>query len=83
MDGDSHYTWAIGSKEYLIESLRVVKQRIAPINLTLKSKVTSALPSGYKPELDASNYLDDDNTISAYYDGLSNWDASIFVLKYQ
>ena len=28
MDGDSHYTWAIGSKEYLIESLRVVKQKI-------------------------------------------------------
>jgi len=63
MDGDSHYTWAIGSKEYLIESLRVVKQRIVPLNLTLKSKVTSALPSGYKPELDASDYLDDDDTI--------------------
>jgi len=63
MDGDSHYTWAIGSKEYLIELLRVVKQRIAPLNLTLKSKVTSALPSGYKPELDASDYLDDDTAI--------------------
>ena len=25
MDGDSHYTWAIGSKEYLIESLRVTQ----------------------------------------------------------
>ena len=25
--------------------------------------MTSALPSGYKPELDASNYLDDDDTI--------------------
>jgi len=63
MDGDSHYTWAIGSKEYLIESLRVVKQRIAPLNLTLKSKVTSALPSGYKPKLDATNHLDDETTI--------------------
>jgi len=63
MDGDSHYTWAIGTKEYLIESLRVVKQRIEPLNLALKTKVTSALPSGYKPELDASNYLDDDDTI--------------------
>jgi len=63
MDGDSHYTWAIGSKEYLIESSRVVKQRIAPLNLTLKSKVTSALPSGYKPELDASDCLDNDTAI--------------------
>ncbi len=25
MEGDSHYTWAIGSKKYLIESLRVFK----------------------------------------------------------
>jgi len=63
MDGDSHYTWAIGSKEYLVESLRVVKKKIESLNLKLKSKVTSALPSGYKPELDASNYLDDDNTV--------------------
>jgi len=47
MDGDSHYIWATGSKEYLAESLRVVKQRIAPMNFSLKSKVTSALPSGY------------------------------------
>ena len=67
MDGDSHYTWAIRSKEYLIESLRVVKQKIEPLNLTLKSKVTSALPSGYKPELDATNHLDDETTI--LYDG--------------
>ena len=63
LDGDSQYTWAIGSREYLIESLRIVKQRIEPLNLKLKSKVTSALPSGYKPELDASDYLDDDNTV--------------------
>ena len=63
LDGDSHYTWAIGSREYLIESLRIVKQKIEPLNLKLKSKVTSALPSGYKPELDASDYLDDDNAV--------------------
>jgi len=65
MDGDSYYTWAIGSKEYLIESVRVVKQRITPLNLTLKSKVTSALPSGlgHKPGLDSSEYLDDDTII--------------------
>ena len=47
LDGDSHYTWAIGSKEYLIESLRIVKQRIKPLNLKLKSKATSALPSDF------------------------------------
>ena len=63
LDGDSHYTWAIGSKEYLIESLRIVKRKIEPLGLRLKSKVTSALPSGYKPELDASDYLDDENSV--------------------
>ena len=63
LDGDSHYTWAIGSKEYLIESLRIVKQTIEALNLKLKSEVTSALPSGYKPELDASDDLDDENRV--------------------
>ena len=38
MDGDTHYTWAIGSKEYLQESLRVVKDRIARLQLSLKNK---------------------------------------------
>jgi len=66
IDSDSHYIWAIGSKEYLVESLRVVKQRIAPMNLSLKSKVTSALPSGYRSELDSSDCLDDETAIQFY-----------------
>jgi hypothetical protein len=63
MDGDDHYTWAIGSREYLIESLRVVKSRIEKLGLSLKSKVLTSMPCGYKPELDSTDLLDDDTTI--------------------
>ena len=74
LDGDSHYTWAIGSREYLIESLRIVKRKIEPLDLRLKSKVTSALPSSYKPELDASDYLDDESsTLYMQLIGILRW----------
>ncbi|CAJ1933829.1 unnamed protein product [Cylindrotheca closterium] len=43
LDGDDYFTWAIGSEAYLQESLRVVKKRIAPMQLTLKKKVYSTL----------------------------------------
>ena len=41
----------------------MVKQKIEPLNLTLKSTATSALPSGCKPELDATNRLDNETTM--------------------
>ncbi|CAJ1953226.1 unnamed protein product [Cylindrotheca closterium] len=63
LDGDDYFTWAIGSEAYLQESLRVVKKRIAPMQLTLKRKVYSTLPTGYKPELDSTPFVDDDTAI--------------------
>ena len=63
LDGDDHFTWAIGSEAYLQEALRVVTKRIAPMQLTLKKKVYSTLPSGYKPELDSTAFVDDDTAI--------------------
>ena len=63
LDGDSHKTWAIGSSAYLKESLRVVKSRIAPLQLSLKTKVSATMPSGYKPELDSTEFLDDDTSV--------------------
>ncbi|CAJ1957701.1 unnamed protein product [Cylindrotheca closterium] len=63
LDGDDYFTWAIGSEEYLQVSLRVVKKRIAPMQLTLKKKVYSTLPTGYKPELDSTPFVDDDTAI--------------------
>jgi len=38
-----------------LKELIIVKRKIEPLDLRLKFKVTSALPSGYKPELDASD----------------------------
>ncbi|CAJ1943936.1 unnamed protein product, partial [Cylindrotheca closterium] len=63
LDGDDYFTWAIGSEAYLQESLRVVKKQIAPMQLTLKKKVCSTLPTGYKPELDSTPFVDDDTAI--------------------
>src|SRR5210317_481488 len=65
MDGTDYHTWAIGSKAYLVEALRVVKQRISQkkYNLQLKRKVSAPLPSGYKPELDGTKEVDDETAI--------------------
>jgi len=65
MDGTDYHTWAIGSKAYLVEALRVVKQRISQkkYNLQLKRKVSAPLPSGYKPELDGMKEVDDETAI--------------------
>jgi len=60
LDGDDRYTWAIGPVKYLKEALRVVKQRIEPLGLKLKTKVTNQMPSNYRPELDSTEYLVDD-----------------------
>jgi len=65
MDGTDYDTWTIGSKAYLVEALRVVKQRIAgkKYHLQLQKKVKTVLPSGYKPELDGSKEVDDETAI--------------------
>lgn len=64
-DSDDYPTWTIGSSKYLVEALRVVKSRIndSKYNLSLKSKVSATLPSGYKPELDSTNFVDDETGI--------------------
>ena len=76
LDGDDYFTWAIGSKDYLLEALRVVKQRISAKKycLQLKSKVSATLPSGYKPELDSTPYVDDETgTLYMQLIGILRW----------
>jgi len=62
---DDDYTWAIGSGAYLVEALRVVKQRLShpKYNLSLKTKVSATMPSGYKPELDNSLLCDHETAL--------------------
>ena len=76
LDGTDYDTWALGSKEYLVEALRVVKSRISDpkYNIRLKTKVSGTLPSGYRPELDKTELVDDDTaTLYMQLIGILRW----------
>jgi Reverse transcriptase (RNA-dependent DNA polymerase) len=47
--------WYMGSEKYIKEAIRNVKQWLSERDRILKGKAPSVLPSGYRPELDASN----------------------------
>lgn len=63
--------WAINSDDYLKEALRVVKQRLSEVDMSLKSKANNVLPSGYKPELDSTDYLNDEGNMQCI--GILRW----------
>ena len=50
-----HKYWSLGSEKYVKNVVRQGKEWLAKTGQTLKSKVTSVLPSGYRPELDVSD----------------------------
>jgi hypothetical protein len=53
--------WSMGSGKYVKEAIRNVQNWLEDQNLPpLKSKASSVLPSNYRPELDASEYCDDE-----------------------
>ena len=60
--GDNKPKWAIGSEEYVKEAVRVVKTWLDGRGMHLKSKASGVLPSGYKPELEASQLLDENDS---------------------
>lgn len=62
ISGDSKPKWAIGSEQYVKEAVRVIKSWLKKRNMTLKTKTSGVLPSGYKPELEASALLNDDDS---------------------
>jgi hypothetical protein len=66
--------WAMGSEQYVADSIRNVQNWLSKRNLMLKTKVSSTLPSGYAPELDATPYLNDED--ANYYQqqiGVLRW----------
>lgn len=76
LPGTDYVTWCIGSKDYLIEALRVVKSRLSAkkYNLRLKTKTSATLPSGYKPELDGTEFTDSDTaTFYMQMIGILRW----------
>ncbi|CAJ1937367.1 unnamed protein product [Cylindrotheca closterium] len=73
---DSRKCWSIGSTNYLLEALRVVKSQIShqKYNLNLKRNVSAALPSGYKPELDNTDFVDaETHTLYMQLIGILRW----------
>jgi hypothetical protein len=53
--------WCMGSEQYVKEAVRNVESWLSRSGHALKSKAPSVLPSGYKPEMDASDLLGDEN----------------------
>ena len=52
--------WSMSPKQYVQEAICNVKELLKEEDRTLKSKVKMPFPSGYKPELDMTDELDDD-----------------------
>lgn len=53
--------WSLGSEKYVKEAIRNVSNWLDEHNLLkLKGRAPSVLPSGYRPEMDASDYCDDE-----------------------
>jgi len=66
--------WAMGSEQYVKEAIRNVKLWLDKRGLGLKTKASGVLPSNYKPELDSTPYLDDEDF--SYYQqqiGVLRW----------
>jgi hypothetical protein len=65
----------MSSETYVKEAIRNVQNWLSENNhKPLKSKVTTVLPSGYRPELDATDYCDDE--LANYYQqqvGVLRW----------
>jgi hypothetical protein len=64
----------MGSTKYVTESIRNVKRWLEDRGKYLKTKASSVLPSGYRPELDTSAYCNDED--SNYYQqqiGVLRW----------
>eukprot|EP00980_Cylindrotheca_fusiformis_P018168 scaffold5886_cov93-Cylindrotheca_fusiformis.AAC.2 len=68
VQGDPKKKWAISSEQYVKEAVRLVKEWLEKRGLRLKTKAPSVLPSGYVPELDGSDELDDER--ATYYQSL-------------
>jgi Reverse transcriptase (RNA-dependent DNA polymerase) len=66
--------WAMSSSKYVTEAIRNVKQWLDNRGKYLKTRASSVLPSGYRPELDTSPYCNDDD--ANYYQqqiGVLRW----------
>ena len=75
-DGTHHY--ALSADKYVQEALKNVRDHLESRNRQLKKKTPGILPTGYCPELDTSQYLNDED--ANYYQqqiGVLRWAVEI------
>ena len=75
-DGSRHY--ALSADKYVKEALQNVRDYLDSRNRQLKKKTPGVLPKGYRPELDTSQYLVDEDAV--YYQqqiGVLRWAVEI------
>jgi hypothetical protein len=66
---EPHFSaWAMSSAKYVKEAVRLVEQELSKIDKRLPNKVPTPLSSGYRPELDVSPLLEDEE--ANYYQQL-------------
>lgn len=53
--------WTMGSEQYVKDAVRNVKAWLEARGSSLKTRAPSVLPSGYRPELDATDYCNEDD----------------------
>ncbi len=74
VEGDPVPKWALSSEKYVKEAVRIVKKRLEERDMILKTKVLGVLPSGYKPELDNTPLLDEnDASLYIQFIGILRW----------
>ena len=67
-DEPQFISWAMSSAKYVKEAVRLVEQELVKMNKRLPNKVPTPLSSGYRPELDVSLLLKDEE--ANYYQQL-------------
>jgi hypothetical protein len=66
--------WSMSSEKYVAEAIRNVKSWLSARDMPFKTRAPSVLPSGYRPELDATEYCDEE--MHQYYQqqiGVLRW----------
>ncbi len=61
-DDPSRPRWYMSSETYLKEAIRNVRNWLRERNQELKLRASSVLPSNYRPELDATDYCNEDES---------------------
>jgi hypothetical protein len=64
-DDPTKVRWALTAENYLKEAIKNVQDWLEQRGRALKTKTTTVLPSGYRPELDVSELLNDED--ASYY----------------